>query len=293
MLQLGEASGTVPVPVEGGPALALSWHALTDVGHRRSLNEDSLLAVAPVFAVADGMGGHDSGDVASAAVVRRLGELASDGLTSIDEIGRALARATLDIHEGEIAGGRGSGTTVTGAALVAEEGTPYLAIVNLGDSRVYAAEGSDFARVTVDHSVVQAMVDAGMITEAEAEHHPDSNVITRAIGAADSTADSWLLPVINGERMLICSDGLTGEVADEGIRMTLTMSGRPESAAQALVERAKANGGRDNITVVIVDVLGGGADLPSDETTNSLLRSTSLDGHDTELVDDTIPVRVR
>ncbi|GMA27800.1 PP2C family protein-serine/threonine phosphatase [Arenivirga flava] len=124
MLQLGEASGTVPVPVEGGPALALSWHALTDVGHRRSLNEDSLVAMAPVFAVADGMGGHDSGDVASAAVVRRLGELASDGLTSIDEITAALARATLDIHDGEIAGGRGSGTTVTGAALVAEEGTP-------------------------------------------------------------------------------------------------------------------------------------------------------------------------
>ncbi len=99
--------------------------------------------------------------------------------------------------------------------------------------------------------------------------------------------------VDHGERMLICSDGLTGEVADEGIRMTLTMSGRPESAAQALVERAKANGGRDNITVVIVDVLDGGAVLSSDETTNSLLRSASLDGHDTELVDDTIPVRVR
>ncbi len=255
MLQLGEAAGTVPVPVEGGPALALSWHALTDVGHRRSLNEDSLLAVAPVFAVADGMGGHDSGDVASAAVVRRLGELASDGLTSIDEIGRALARATLDIHEGEIAGGRGSGTTVTGAALVAEEGTPYLAIVNLGDSRVYAAEGSDFARVTVDHSVVQAMVDAGMITEAEAEHHPDSNVITRAIGFEDDPQpDVWLIPLRAGIRLLICSDGLTKELRDDWIRMHVTAGFSAEATAQALLDAALDAGGRDNVTLIVLDL---------------------------------------
>ena len=255
MLRLGEISGTAPVPVDGGPALAVSWHALTDVGHRRSLNEDSLLALAPVFAVADGMGGHDSGDVASAAVVRRLGELASDGLTAIEDLNRALVQATLDIREGEVAGGRGSGTTVTGAAFVTEDGNPYLAVFNLGDSRVYAAEGDDFARVTVDHSVVQAMVDAGMITEDEAEHHPDSNVITRAIGFEDDPQpDVWLIPLRAGIRLLICSDGLTKELRDDWIRMHATAGFSAEATAQALLDAALDAGGRDNVTLIVLDL---------------------------------------
>ncbi len=272
----------------------LAVGALTDTGVQRSNNEDAFLAESPVFIVADGMGGYEAGEVASAAVVDAFRRHASGPvMPSLQQVRDAVIAANADVAAIAAGHARGAGSTLTGIVLVEHEGTPHWLVLNIGDSRVYRHHGSDLDQVTIDHSLGQELIEQGALRREDLATFAQRNVITRAIGAADSTADSWLLPVINGERMLVCSDGLTGEVADEGIRMTLTMSGRPESAAQALVERAKANGGRDNITVVIVDVLGGGADLPSDETTNSLLRSTSLDGHDTDLVDDTIPVRVR
>ncbi len=272
----------------------LAVGALTDTGMQRSNNEDAFLAESPVFIVADGMGGYEAGEVASAAVVDAFRRHASGpAMPSLQQVRDAVIAANADVAAIAAGHARGAGSTLTGIVLVEHDGAPHWLVVNIGDSRVYRHHGSDLDQVTVDHSLGQELIEQGALRREDLATFAQRNVITRAIGAADSTADSWLLPVINGERMLICSDGLTGEVADEGIRMTLTMSGRPESAAQALVERAKANGGRDNITVVIVDVLDGGAVLSSDETTNSLLRSAPLDGHDTELVDDTIPVRVR
>ncbi|GMA28532.1 PP2C family protein-serine/threonine phosphatase [Arenivirga flava] len=272
----------------------LAVGALTDTGVQRTNNEDAFLAESPVFIVADGMGGYEAGEVASAAVVDAFRRHASGPvMPSLQQVRDAVIAANADVAAIAAGHARGAGSTLTGIVLVEHDGAPHWLVLNIGDSRVYRHHGSDLDQVTVDHSLGQELIEQGALRREDLPTFAQRNVITRAIGAADSTADSWLLPVINGERMLVCSDGLTGEVADEGIRMTLTMSGRPESAAQALVERAKANGGRDNITVVIVDVLEGGAVLSSDETTNSLLRSAPLDGHDTELVDDTIPVRVR
>jgi len=144
-------------------------------------------------------------------------------------------------------------------------------------------------QVTIDHSLGQELVDSGALAPEDLATFERRNVITRAIGAPDSTADSWLLPVVNGERLLICSDGLTSEVSDEGIRATLTMSGRPESAAAALVQRARQAGGRDNITVVVVDVVSGGIDEQGDATTG-LPRPTAGPETDDET---TIPVRGR
>ncbi|MEO8529213.1 MAG: serine/threonine-protein phosphatase, partial [Pseudolysinimonas sp.] len=114
---------------------------------------------------------------------------------------------------------------------------------------------------------------------------PNRNVITRAIGAADSMADSWLLPLVNGERMLVCSDGLHSELDDESIRAVLTMGGRPEAAAQALVDRAKQHGGRDNISIIVLDVLSGGRDAAADSMTGS-----SPLGLPVEADADTVPV---
>jgi len=275
-------------------SVRLAVGALTDTGLQRANNEDSFLAESPVFIVADGMGGYEAGEVASAAVVDAFRRYATGpAMPTLQHVRDAVIAANADVAAIAAGHARGAGSTLSGIVLVEHDGAPHWLVLNIGDSRVYRHHGSDLDQVTVDHSLGQELIEQGALRKEDLATFARRNVITRAIGAADSTADSWLLPVINGERMLICSDGLTGEVADEGIRMTLTMSGRPESAAQALVERAKANGGRDNITVVIVDVLGGGADLSSDETTNSLLCSASLDAHDTELVDDTIPVRTR
>jgi serine/threonine protein phosphatase PrpC len=275
-------------------SVRLAVGALTDTGLQRANNEDAYLAESPVFIVADGMGGYEAGEVASAAVVDAfLRHATGPAMPTLQHVRDAVIAANADVAAIAAGHARGAGSTLSGIVLVEHDGAPHWLVLNIGDSRVYRHHGSDLDQVTVDHSLGQELIEQGALRKEDLATFAQRNVITRAIGAADSTADSWLLPVINGERMLICSDGLTGEVADEGIRMTLMMSGRPESAAQALVERAKANGGRDNITVVIVDVLGGGAELSSDETTNSLLRSAPLDADDTELVDDTIPVRVR
>jgi protein phosphatase len=149
----------------------------------------------------------------------------------------------------------GVGTTVTGAALVLQDGDPFFAVFNIGDSRVYAFEGGALRQVTVDHSVVQELVDSGALTPEQAEHHPDSNVITRAIGfAATPLPDYWMLPARQGLRLLICSDGLTKEVSEPRLRLHLAAGLRPVDTAGALIDAALAAGGRDNITAIVVDV---------------------------------------
>jgi serine/threonine protein phosphatase PrpC len=263
--EIGANSAGLTIAIPGRTeTITLAWGAATDTGRRRAANEDSVVAVSPLFAVADGMGGHSAGDLASAAVVERLAEAIASDFLAPRAVERALERATEDITE--IAGDSelGVGTTVTGAALTLQRDEPYFAVFNIGDSRVYAFERNELTQVTVDHSVVQEMVAAGAITRAQAEQHPDSNIITRAVGFnARPTPDFWMLPLHPGLRLLVCSDGLTKELTDERIRLHLSAGLNPAETAGALVDAALAAGGRDNITTIVVDVIDapGHADL--------------------------------
>ena len=209
-------------------------------------------------------------------------------LYNFDNVRDALVDADSGVAAVAESTSRGAGSTVTGVVLVEHDGEPHWLVFNVGDSRVYRHFGSELEQLTVDHSLGQELVDNGTMRREDMATFPDRNVITRAIGAADSTADSWLVPVTNGERLLICSDGLSSELADEGIRATLTMGGRPETVAAALVQRAKDGGGRDNISVVIIDVIAGGTTPANEYTTGSWVVRQELD--DSELDDTTIPV---
>lgn len=271
-------------------AVRLSVAAVSDRGLVRTANEDSVLAESPVFLVADGMGGHDAGDAASAAVVDAFRPIVG-APASVDAVRSALQTAGETVERISDSTRRGAGSTVSGVALVEHEGVPHWLVFNVGDSRVYRFHGAELEQVTVDHSLGQEMVDAGRLRREDLATFPQRNVITRAVGSPGSAADSWLVPVVVGERLLICSDGLTGEVNDESIRATLTMSGRPEAAVAALLHRAKLGGGRDNISVVVVDVLSGGARARSEDATGGRLADSTLGGSTIDAT--TLPVRAR
>jgi protein phosphatase len=215
------------------------------------------MAQPPLFAVADGMGGHGAGDLASRlaidtlTVAGRLRPLSVEGmLDALDGANRAIVT-----YEGV----RGMGTTVTGVALLETPDGDRLMVFNVGDSRVYRLTGGLLEQVTVDHSEVQELVEAGVITRDQARIHPRRNIVTRALGTSPpSRADYWLLAVTPGDRYLICSDGLYSELPDEHITSLLANGGSPQATADALVSAAEVAGGHDNITVIIVDVVGFG-----------------------------------
>ncbi|MBD3779642.1 MULTISPECIES: protein phosphatase 2C domain-containing protein [unclassified Cellulomonas] len=237
-----------------------TWGSASDRGRVRTLNEDALLAHPPVFLVADGMGGHEAGDVASRLAVEEFARLA--GLSAVDPADlhacfrRAAQRirATFERREG--------GTTVSGVALGDHEGTAHWLVFNVGDSRVYRWADDELAQLTVDHSVVQELVDSGSLTRAAAERHPERHVLTRALGTgADPEPDYWTLPARPGDRMLVCSDGVSGELSPEQIADVLATTPGSGAAAAELVRRAVEAGGRDNATAVVVDV-----EVPEDGT---------------------------
>lgn len=252
MTEHGERIVTLP----DGQHLSLAWAAITDVGKRRELNEDTLVAIPPVFAVADGMGGHQAGEVASAAVAHRLTAATehADVLT-VEGLVEALRLAVADMIDQAEEGELGMGTTVTGLILTSDDGDSRLAVFNIGDSRVYRLLDTELVQVTEDHSIVQELIRAGAISPEEAEFHPNSNMITRAVGPSDDPIpDVELLPIESGARWLICSDGLTKELTDHGIWYFLTEGKTPVDAAELLVRAALDNGGRDNVSVVVLDV---------------------------------------
>ena len=228
------------------------WGTATDRGRVRALNEDSVLAQAPIFLVADGMGGHEAGDVASAILVEEFAGLAGQDATTSDEVHDCIGRAAARIRE--TLTGLTAGTTVAGVALAALEGEQYWLVFNVGDSRVYRLADGEFEQISVDHSVVQELVDRGSLSVRAARVHPERHVITRAVGTTSSPEpDYWLLPVGAHDRFLICSDGLTTELSDDAIHGGLTAFSDPGEAATWLVEEALKAGGRDNVTVVVVD----------------------------------------
>lgn len=233
----------------------LSFGFGTDRGLRRELNEDSFLAADPLFAVADGMGGHEAGEVASRECISTLSShsvlTAGSRAATAAELHQVLREADGRIRE--LTNAR-AGTTLSGVVLVEERGVPYWLVFNVGDSRTYRLSQGSFEQVSVDHSEVQELVDGGYITPAEALTHPRRHVVTRALGTgSDTEADFWLVPVEEGDRILVCSDGLSGELSDEQIHRALSTLSHPQDAVDSLIQSALRSGGRDNITVVVVD----------------------------------------
>jgi len=239
----------------------LSAGAATDVGRVRQMNEDRFLADERLFAVADGVGGHQAGEVASQTSVETLlrafteGEHTTEGLVAAVE---AANSAVWQLAQGSREK-RGMGTTLTALALVQENGEEQLALTNVGDSRAYMLQQGELIQLTEDHSLVEELVRDGKLTPAEALTHPQKSIITRALGMEPTIAvDSWEITPYAGDRILLCSDGLTNELSDERIASTLRQLADPQEAAHDLVRQARASGGSDNITVVVVDVVDDG-----------------------------------
>jgi PPM family protein phosphatase len=226
--------------------------AATSVGRVRQVNEDSYLAAPPLFVVADGMGGHGGGNVASRIAVEVMAAGAAQRPLFAETVLSSLEHANREIIERDEA--NRMGTTATGLAGIEAAGGDHLMVFNIGDSRVYRLARGQLEQLTVDHSEVQELVLAGVITREQARTHPRRNVVTRALGSdAGLHPDHWLLPPVSGDRYLLCSDGLFSEVPDEGIA-PLRAAGDPRRAAEALVAAAVEAGGHDNVTVIVVDV---------------------------------------
>jgi serine/threonine protein phosphatase PrpC len=249
----------------------------------REKNQDSLLVAEPLFAVADGMGGHQGGEVASATALEVLKRSFENGKSAAD-LAEAVRRANAKVWDKAQMDSslHGMGTTLTAIARVdidstgdtppevAEEGVANppqagasFAVINVGDSRTYLFRGDELEQLTDDHSFVEEMVRAGELSPDEAESHPKRNILTRALGVEPTVeADIELVTPYPGDRLLLCSDGLVRELADDQIASVLRRLKNPDEAARELVQQAKAHGGHDNITVVIVDVEGDETDTP-------------------------------
>ncbi|MDR2382015.1 MAG: protein phosphatase 2C domain-containing protein [Bifidobacteriaceae bacterium] len=235
----------------------------TDQGKVRAVNEDAVLARHPVYAVADGMGGHTAGQIAAGIAVEEFGRLAH-ATTPLrpGDVAAALDRARERIAElPRGPSGRAAGTTITGAVLTQEEFGPAWLIVNLGDSRTYCYANNRLERLTEDHSEVEALLQAGFITPAQARLHPRRHVVTKALGAGlFFDPDLRILPARAGQRLLVCSDGLTEHVGDRRIAQTLHAHHAAPDAVRALLRLALAAGGKDNISVIVVDVFDDAAE---------------------------------
>lgn len=228
----------------------------TDIGPRAT-NQDAYLSDGRVHIVADGMGGHEAGEAASAAVVDVFASLATRDVITPDDISLALIQAQRAVLQVSRTAGGESGTTVTGAVEVTYAGAPWWMVINVGDSRTYLVGDGIAHQITLDHSYVQELVDAGRITADQARHHPDRNIVTRAIGDGVPQFDAWLVPVTPGMRLVIASDGLTNAVDDRRIGHIASVPADPHDAAVALVDAALAAGTGDNVTVVVADAREG------------------------------------
>ena len=232
--------------------MRLEVGAATDVGRVREGNEDALLVRDGLFAVADGMGGHLGGEVASSLaleVVERMSERSEGSLAErVAEANRAVfERSLLDRRVS------GMGTTVTAIEVDGSVGR----IAHVGDSRAYRLRGETLEPLTEDHSLVRELVRAGEITEEEAREHPNRNVLVRVLGTErEVEVDEGEVDLRAGDRLLLCSDGLTGMLDDAAIRdALLATAGDAEAAATRLVDLANEAGGADNVTVVVLDVV--------------------------------------
>jgi len=232
----------------------------TDVGRVRKVNQDLPLEANNLYAVADGMGGHVGGEVAARVAIEALASAFAQEPTTtglLDAVSKANRAVWQESQEnGEL---RGMGTTLTAMALVSgSDGQDVLALANVGDSRAYVFSGGHVVQVTADHSRAEERMRHGEMTEEEAAVHPQRHILTRALGVSSVVdTDMWELRLRSGDRVLICSDGLSNELGLDQLSAILGAEGDPGEAARQLVQMANEHGGADNITVVIVDVLVG------------------------------------
>jgi protein phosphatase len=234
----------------------MRWGSATDRGSRRETNEDSFLAAYPVFVVADGMGGHEAGEIASARAVEALRVLVGrEGATKEAVLGRVV-EAQERIRTIPAPSGPLPGTTLTGVVVVGEGTQRQWLVVNIGDSRTYRWADGALERVTVDHSEVAELVARGIITPEDARTHPRRHVVTRVLGGGRPGAaepDLTTVAMAEGDLMVVCTDGLTDEVPDRRITEILTHATGPQDAADRLLAAALVAGGHDNITVLVVE----------------------------------------
>jgi len=222
-----------------------------------------------MFIVADGMGGHDDGQRASTVAVEELKKLGSR--PSVEDVRDALARGRHQINAMKIASKRrAAGTTISGMVFVEQNGWPYWLVVNLGDSRTYRVVNGKLEQVSVDHSEAQELIDAGKMASSALRDYPRRNVITRVLGARTvEDPEYWMIPVEGDQRWMICSDGLTSELDDALVAHIVTQPIPAQQVVDELVAAAMTAGGRDNISVIIVDVKKA-AHPPEEETIEDL-----------------------
>ena len=258
------APGRAEMPVEGragadavsGANEFISWGARSDVGLVRGHNEDSFLLQAPLFVVSDGMGGHAAGEVASSIAVETIGQQAP-GTADDVLLGAAVESANTSVISATEQGIGKPGMGCTATAVIIDKN--HMAVAHVGDSRAYVLRQGTLVRVTHDHSYVEELVDSGQITADEARTHPSRSIITRALGSdPDMYADHFSLEVGDGDRIILCSDGLSGMIGDGQIESLAVSSATPQQAADNLVAAALTAGGADNVTVVVIDVLDDG-----------------------------------
>ena len=237
--------------------MKLKWGASTDVGMVRQQNEDSYLAEENLYVVADGMGGHNAGEVASALAVTTLKAGARSGIDTVERFRELVQQANTAIYTASLDDSTqsGMGTTLTALSIVAGE-EPRVLVANVGDARTYMWRNGALTRLSVDHSYVQELVNEGIITPEEARVHPRRNIVTRALGIDRSVVvDVFSHVVRTGDRIVLCSDGLVDEVSDADIAIVLGQHSDPQDTSEALVMVANTAGGRDNTTVIVIDVL--------------------------------------
>jgi protein phosphatase len=250
----------------------LAYGAVTDRGPVRTINEDSILAAPPVFVVADGVGGNEAGEVASAIVVEEFARLAERPVIDADGVSDTIQTAHARVRDFNEGRPYGASSTAVGAVGVMSGDEPYWVVFNIGDSRMYRfavgtpdAPQRELTQISVDHSHVQELVDAAVITSEEAEHHPDRNLVTRAIGAEETCEpDFWMIPMVPGDRLLICSDGLLALSADE-LAERLADERQASVVADELLQAALAAETTDNVSVIVIDVADSGEGIPPSE----------------------------
>jgi protein phosphatase len=236
--------------------LQVTWSASSIVGKVRLLNEDSFLDEPGLFVVADGMGGHEAGDIASRITTDVCRQQAGHLPLQIQQLEELAFEANTQVRAyGQTEGNTGMGTTLVGLAMIHNGSHHALAIINVGDSRCYSFHPDvGLIQVTRDHSIVQELVDAGAITPSEAAVHPDRNLITRAIGVDESVvADLFVVPRPYPERFLLCSDGVSGQLSDEAMAQCLATHVDPANAVQALLDEVMEGVADDNATAIVVD----------------------------------------
>jgi len=249
-----------PASVLPKPAsFALAWHGMTDTGKVRPHNEDNFacrdFGSRSLFVVADGMGGHDAGEIASRIAVKTVcKELGRHATHNDDPQGLVALVARLANVEVKKEGGlRGSDMGTTLSLVLIDGATAHIA--NVGDSRVYWNDNGSITQITEDHSLVAKLVSTGKITKAEARNHPKSNLLYRAIGADETVkVDTFTVKLKKGGSLLLCTDGLWGELSDEELHGICSTEKESENICATLLKRANELGGKDNITAVVVKV---------------------------------------